>query len=193
VLQQNDAITTPPSSLLVFALLGALELACGSSDGSSADAGPDSATGDGAPVDSGPAIGGAVGDAGADRAGDVAASGDGITVADAHLAPPPNADPACEVGLVASSTLVMPGCGAGPAVSIPDSTYVLVAINRDFRCLPDLYPPAASGTIRVTGTAIAGRSASETGVPRALPQMLVDQALRTAKKRTPARPSGLSR
>jgi hypothetical protein len=74
--------------------------------------------------------------------------------------PPGEAGPSCEVGLTASSTLVQPGCdGAlkpGGTEAIPDGTYVLVAITRDFRCLPQLFSPPASGTFRLTGTDIAG-------------------------------------
>jgi hypothetical protein len=151
---------SPLSSLLVLAMLGALSPACGSSatPGDASPGGPASDSANGGLADGSAGNGGAsAGDAGPESAVDL---GNGAGGADARLASIPDADPACEVGLTASSTLVMPGCRAGlasgPAVPIPDGTYALVAITRDFRCLPNLYPPPASGTLRVTGNALAG-------------------------------------
>jgi hypothetical protein len=99
--------------------------------------------------------------AGPDASPDAALDGGSAAPLDARPdLPPEEAGPSCESGLTASSTLVQPGCNAGlhpgGVLMIPDGSYTLVSIDRDFRCLPELFSPPASGTIRVSGTDIAG-------------------------------------
>jgi len=65
----------------------------------------------------------------------------------------------CDEDLTASSNLVASTCAgnlsSGPAVTIPDGTYDLVAIRKEGGCFPSTMPPPASAVIRVTGPTLS--------------------------------------